>query len=84
MEYDKKESHVRVVISDNLEKEIQQKYPQHILSFFLLRYLQMGEMRMGFGMVWDGPRWARMGGWHKTEESCPGEHTSKMSESVRR
>jgi len=64
-----KKSHVRVVISDNLEREMAKKYPQHIL-FYLL---QEGELRMGMGigMVWDGlvsdgPEWAG-----KTEESWP-------------
>lgn len=61
MEYDKKESHVRVVISDNLEKEIQQKYPQHILSFFFFVICRWGKCEWDsewYGMVRDGPEWA--------------------------
>lgn len=59
MEYDKKESHVRVVISDNLEKEIQQKYPQHILYFFF-RYLQLGG-NAKWESEWYGMAWSEMG-----------------------
>lgn len=80
MEYDKKESHVRVVISDNLERGIEngRKNTRNIFFFISRRRGNANGNRNGMG-------WSEMG--HnmagKTEESWP-KHTLKMSESVRR
>jgi len=52
-----KKSHVRVVISDNLEREMAKKYPQHIL-FYLL---QEGNCEWEWESEWYGMVSSQMG-----------------------